>query len=80
MQKGTRLRIALEDKPGTLLGILEVLKRNKVNVISLVSPSFIVEGKRVAAIRIRTESYEDIVKELEKTGYPMLSIRKWPSL
>jgi hypothetical protein len=80
MQKGTRLRIALEDKPGTLLGILEVLKRNKVNVISLVSPSFIVEGKRVAAIRIRTESYEDIVKELEKTGYPMLSIGKWPSL
>jgi hypothetical protein len=80
MQKGTRLRIALEDKPGTLLGILEVLKRNKVNVIRLVSPSFIVEGKRVAAIRIRTESYEDIVKELEKTGYPMLSIGKWPSL
>ena len=79
-QKGTRLTIALEDKPGTLLGILEVFKEYNVNVISIVSPSFMVEGKRVAAIRIRTEEYEPIVKDLEKAGYPVLSIGKWPSI
>ena len=31
---------------------LEVINKNKVNVISVVSPSFKVEGKRIAAIRV----------------------------
>ena len=76
-QKGTRLTVALEDKPGAMLGILEVLKKYDVNVISIVTPSFMVEGKRITAIRIKTEEYEAIVKELEKTGYQVLSIGKW---
>jgi len=79
-QKGTRLTVALEDKPGTMLGVFEVFKKHNVNVTSLVSPSFMVEGKRVAAIRIRTEKYEPIVKDLEKAGYVVLSIGKWPSV
>ena len=78
-QKGTRLTLAIEDRPGAMLGVLEVFKKYDVNVISIVSPSFMVEGKRIAAIRIRTEDYEAIVKELEKAGYPVLSIGKWPS-
>lgn len=79
-QKGTRLSLALEDKPGTLLGVLEVIKKHNVNVISIVSPSFMVEGKRIAAIRIKTEDYKDVVQDLEKAGYQVLSIGKWPSM
>jgi acetoin utilization protein AcuB len=78
-QKGTRLTLAIEDKPGTMLGILEVFKKHNVNVISIVTPSFMVEGKRIAAIRIKTQDYKDIVKDLEKAGYDVLSIGKWPS-
>ena len=79
-QKGTRLTLALEDKPGTMLGILEIFKKHNVNIISIVTPSFIVEGKRIAAIRIRTEEYKDLVAELEKANYDVLSIGKWPSI
>ena len=79
-QKGTRLTVALEDKPGVLLGMLEVFKKHDVNVISIVSPSFMIEGKRIAAIRIRTEEYEPIARDLEEAGYPVLSIGKWPSI
>jgi len=79
-QKGTRLTLALEDKPGTMLGILEVLKKHNINIISIVTPSFMVEGKRIAAIRMRTEDYENVVKDLEKAGYDVLSIGKWPSI
>jgi acetoin utilization protein AcuB len=79
-QKGTRLTLALEDKPGSMLGILEVFKKHNINIISIVTPSFMVEGKRIAAIRIKTEDYKDIVKDLEKTGYDVLSIGKWPSI
>jgi acetoin utilization protein AcuB len=79
-QKGTRLTVAFEDKPGTLAGILEVFKKHNVDVISIVSPSFLVEEKRIAAIRIKTEKYQPIVKDLEKAGYPVLSVGKWPSI
>jgi len=78
--RGTRLTVALEDKPGTMLGILEIMKKHNVNIISIVTPSFMVEGKRIAAIRIQTEDYQNIVKELEKAGYPVLSVGKWPSI
>jgi acetoin utilization protein AcuB len=79
-QKGTRLTVALEDKPGSLLGILEVFKKHNISVISVVTPSFLVEGKRITAIRIRTEAYKDVVTDLEKAGYDVLSIGKWPSV
>jgi acetoin utilization protein AcuB len=79
-EKGTRLTLALEERPGSLLGALEVFKRFDVNVISIVLPSFLVEGKRIAAIRIRTEEFEPIVKDLEKTGFTILSIGQWPSV
>jgi acetoin utilization protein AcuB len=75
--KGTRLTVALEDKPGTMFGVFEIFKNHNVSVISMVSPSFMVEGMRIAAIRIRTEEYEPIVKDLEKAGYMVLSIDKW---
>jgi len=79
-QQGTRLTVALEDKPGTMLGVFEIFEKHNVSVTSMVSPSFMVEGMRIAAIRIRTEEYEPIVKDLEKAGYTVLSIGKWPSV
>ena len=79
-EKGTRLTVAFEDKVGTMLGILEVFKKHNINVISIVSPSFIIEGKRIVAIRIRTEEYGSIVRDLEGGGYPVLSIGTWPPI
>ncbi len=79
-QKGIRLTIALEDMPGAMFGVLKVIKDHNVNLISVVSPSFLVEGKRIAAIRIAAEKHEAIVKDLEEAGYPVLSVGKWPSL
>jgi acetoin utilization protein AcuB len=75
--KGTRLTVALEDKPGQMHGITETMKNHNVNIISIVSPTFKVDGKRVAAIRIQTHEYGELVKELEKKGYQILSVNKW---
>jgi acetoin utilization protein AcuB len=79
-QKGTRLTVAFEDKPGTLLGVLEVFKKYNINIISVVTPSFIVDGKRIAAIRIQTENYQEVKKDIEKAGYDVLSVGHWPSV
>jgi acetoin utilization protein AcuB len=78
-QRGTRLTVALEDKPGSMIGILQVLKNHNVNVISIVAPSFVADGKRLLVLRIGTEMYGDVVQELEKADYEVLSIGKWPS-
>jgi acetoin utilization protein AcuB len=75
--KGTRLTVAIEDQPGQMHGILDIIKNHNVNIISIVSPTFKVHGKRVAAIRIQTHQHEDLVKDLEQKGYQVLSINKW---
>ena len=75
---GTRLIIALEDKPGQLHGILEVIKNVNVNIIAVVAPTFKVQGKRLTAVRVETQDYQLIVKGLEKAGFEVLSIDKWP--
>jgi CBS domain-containing protein len=75
--KGTRLTVAIEDQSGQMHGILDIIKNHNVNIISIVSPTFKVRGKRVAAIRIQTHQYEDLVKELEQQGHQVLSINKW---
>lgn len=79
-QKGTRITVALEDKPGAMLGALEIFKKHNINIISVVTPSFLVDGKRIAAMRLQTEDIQEIVKELEKADYVVLSIGRWPSL
>ncbi|MGQ9507920.1 MAG: CBS and ACT domain-containing protein [Thermodesulfobacteriota bacterium] len=79
-QKGTRITITLEDKPGSLAGALDIIKKHNINIISVVTPSFLVEGKRIAAMRLQTEEVQEVTKELEKAGYDVLSIGRWPSV
>ena len=80
-EKGTRITMALEDEPGVMHNVLEVFKKFNVNLISVVAPSYKVEGKRMVVFRIRTHEYEEIVQELEKKlGYQVVSVVKWPSM
>jgi acetoin utilization protein AcuB len=79
-EKGTRITMALKDEPGKIHGVLTVFKKHEVNLISIVAPSYEVEGKRMVVFRIRTQEYEEIIKELEDQGYEVLSVVKWPSM
>jgi acetoin utilization protein AcuB len=76
-EKGTRLTVTLEDEPGRLFGVLEVIKNHNVNVVSICSPTLTVEGKRQVVLRLKTDAYEGIVKNLEKIGYEIESVQKW---
>jgi acetoin utilization protein AcuB len=75
-EKGSRLTVAFEDVPGAMQGILEVIKGHDVNVVNLVSPSYKVDGKRIATIRIQSYECQGIVGELEQRGYAVLSTDK----
>jgi acetoin utilization protein AcuB len=78
--KGTRLTMLLEDEPGTLHGVLQIFKDRNINVISIISPTLTFEGKRMVVIRIKTHDHEEVAKELEKAGYEIMNVTKWPSL
>ena len=77
--QGTRITVALQDEPGQMFGILQVINRYDVNIISIVSPARAVEGRRLAVIRLKTQNVEPILKELKELGYEVLSTVKWPS-
>lgn len=79
-QQGTRLTVAIDNKPGEILGILEVIKKHDLIIISIITPGFMVDGKRLVVIRIKTEEHENLVKDIEKAGYIVLSIGKWPDM
>ncbi len=49
-------------------------------MISVFSPTFTVEGKRQVVIRLKTQDYDRIVRDLEKLGYGIESVVKWPSM
>ncbi len=78
--KGTRLTMLLEDEPGTLLGVLKIFKDHNINVISIITPTLTFEGKRTVVIRIKTHKHEEVVRDLEKAGYEITHVTKWPSV
>jgi acetoin utilization protein AcuB len=69
-EKGTRLSLDLEHKPGILAGVTEIVKNHKANIISVVScPSEKSEHRRTVVIRLESEDVMAIVRELEEKGY-----------
>jgi acetoin utilization protein AcuB len=75
--KGTRITLALEDRPGVLHDVLEIIKNHNVNLTSVVTPTIKVNGKRVVAVRIESHDYEEVAKELKEKGFEILSVNTW---
>jgi len=78
-QKGARLTIALENEPDAMEGVFQILKKHKARPISILSPSFLVDGKRLLLLRLQPDDFERILDELKKEEIEVLSIGKWPS-
>ncbi len=69
-EKGTRLSLDLEHKPGILAGVTEIVKNHKANIISVVScPSERRDDRRTVVMRLDSEDVTAIVRELEEKGY-----------
>jgi acetoin utilization protein AcuB len=77
--KGTRITVAIPDEPGQMFGILQVINKYDVNIISIVSPTYSVEGRRLAVIRLKTQNVEPILNDLKELNYEVLSTVEWPS-
>jgi len=71
-EKGSRLEILAEDKPGALADITRIIKEHNVNITSVVTDVADEPGKRVVVFKLKTFYFEPIKKALEAAGYPVL--------
>ena len=70
-EKGSRLEVVVDDKPGALADITRIIKESNVNITSVVTDVSDEPGKRVVVFKLKTFYFEPIKKALEGAGYPV---------
>ncbi len=77
-EKGSRLEVLLEDKPGALAEVTRIIKEHNVNIISVVTDNAEEVGKRIVIFKLKTFYFEPIKKALEAAGFavPYAKIEK----
>jgi len=68
-EKGSRLEIQLDDKPGALADVTRIIKEHNVNIISVVTDISDEPGKRLVIFKLKTFYFEPIKKALETAGF-----------
>ncbi len=71
-EKGSRLEVQVDDKPGALADITRIIKESNVNITSVVTDAAEEPGKRVVVFKLKTFYFEPIKKALESAGFPVL--------
>ncbi len=74
-EKGSRLEVIVDDKPGALADITRVIKEHNVNITSVVTDLADEPGKRLVVFKLKTFYFEPIKKALEGAGFPVLYAR-----
>ncbi len=68
-EKGSRMEILVDDKPGALADLTRIIKEHNVNIISLLTDKAEEVGKRVVIFKLKTFYFEPIKKALEGAGF-----------
>lgn len=67
-EKGTRITVELENKPGTLLEAVKIIKEFGLNISSIATFHGRTPGRREVVIRVSTTEPEELVKALKDRG------------
>jgi acetoin utilization protein AcuB len=70
-EKGSRLEVIVDDKPGALADITRIIKEHNVNITSVVTDIADEPGKRLVVFKLKTFYFEPIKKALEGAGFPV---------
>jgi len=74
-EKGSRIEVVLEDRPGALADVTRIIKEHNVNIISVVTDAADEVGKRVIIFKLKTFYFEPIKKALEAAGFAVQSAK-----
>lgn len=73
-----RLEVVVDDKPGTLAEVINIIKQFKTNLISLMTTPHPLGGKRIVYLRVASLNVLPIKKALEEQGIEILDPRNTP--
>ncbi len=68
----SRLEVVVPDVPGSLVGVMNIIKSFHVNITSILTTGHTETGKRAVFFRISTLNVGPIRKALEEAGYGIL--------
>lgn len=71
-EKGTRLTLKVEDKPGQLYRITEIIKNFGLNIQSIATFRGRYDAASEVVIRVKTENPEDLVNALKAGGFEIV--------
>lgn len=71
-EKGTRLTLELEHRPGTLLKAVEVIKEFNLNIHSIATFRGRSPDRREVVVRVNTTEPEQLVQALKENGIPVV--------
>ncbi|ATW26245.1 CBS and ACT domain-containing protein [Candidatus Formimonas warabiya] len=74
-EQGSRITIEVEDKPGVLADVTQIIKNDGANISRVAV--FREDGKTFIAIRLNTFYGEPIIATLEKNGYTIHSYKSY---
>ena len=68
-EKGSRMEIMVDDKPGALADLTRIIKEYNVNIISVVTDVAEEPAKRLVVFKLKTFYFEPILKAMEAAGF-----------
>jgi acetoin utilization protein AcuB len=73
-EPSSRIEIEMEDKPGALAQVAQLIKKYNINIISVMTISAAKKGKRIVVFRLATTDPSAVRKEIEGAGYAVVSV------
>jgi acetoin utilization protein AcuB len=70
----SRIEVEMEDKPGALAKVAQLIKKHNLNIISVMTIPAPTKGKRIVVFRLATTDPSAVRKEIEGAGYAVLSV------
>jgi len=73
-EPSSRIEIEMEDKPGALAQVAQLIKKYNINIISVMTISAAKKGKRIVVFRLATTDPSAVRKEIERARYAVVSV------
>ncbi len=70
----SRVEVEMEDKPGALAKVAQLIKKHDINIISVMTIPASTKGKRIVVFRLATINPSAVRNEIEGAGYAVLSV------
>ena len=73
-EPSSRIEVEMEDKPGALAKVAQLIKIHNVNIVSVMTIPAAKKGKRIVVFRLSATDPSAVRKEIEGAGYPVVSV------